>query len=171
MWKIIAKIGCPSTFVNMFKELHRNVKADVTFNSHLSGILTRAFKNCYQDFPLRFRISGKVLNIRRLNTKSEKFVELIRELLYADDALFFAHRQTDMQHIIDQFSPAYDAFRLTISLKKTKVMFTIALCKPYIEPNITVNGTRLVVVNTFVYLGSTVFEQMLKSTRALARHP
>ena len=54
--------------------------------------LTRAFKNCYQDFPLRFRISGKVLNIRRLNTKSEKFVELIRELLYADDAVFLAHK-------------------------------------------------------------------------------
>ena len=78
---------------------------------------------------------------------------------------------TDMQHIIDHFSPACDAFRLTISLKKTKVMFTIAQCKPYIEPNITVNGTRLDVVNTFVYLGSTVFQQMLKYTRTLARQP
>ena len=78
--------------MNMFKELYRNIKAHVTFNSHLSGILTHAFKNCYQDFPLRFRISGKVLNVRRFNTKSEIFVELIRELLYADDAVFLAHK-------------------------------------------------------------------------------
>ena len=45
------------------------------------------------------------------------------------------------------------AFGLTISLKKTKVMFTPAPGEPYIEPNIMVNGTRLKVVDTFVYLG------------------
>ena len=35
-------------------------------------------------------------------------------------------------------------------------MFTPAPGEPYIEPNIAVNGTRLDVVDTFVYLGSTV---------------
>ena len=35
-------------------------------------------------------------------------------------------------------------------------MFTPAPGKPYIEPNITVNGARLDVVHTFVYLGSTI---------------
>ena len=29
LWKILTQIGCPSTFVNMFKELHRNMKARV----------------------------------------------------------------------------------------------------------------------------------------------
>ena len=35
--KILAKIGCSSAFVNMFKELHRNMKARVTFSGQLSG--------------------------------------------------------------------------------------------------------------------------------------
>ena len=35
-------------------------------------------------------------------------------------------------------------------------MFTPTLGEPYTEPNIVVNGTRLEVVNTFVYLGSTI---------------
>ena len=33
LWKILTKITCPSTFVNMFKQLQRNMKACVTFNS------------------------------------------------------------------------------------------------------------------------------------------
>ena len=57
---------------------------------------------------------------------------------------------------MDRFSAAPTAFGLTISLKKTKVMFTIPPGEPYIEPNITVNDTRLGVVDTFVYLGSTI---------------
>ena len=106
------------------------MKARVTFNGQLSGeiainyddvkqghipaptlfpiffavLLTHAFKDCDQGIPLRFRTSGKVFNQRRFSTKSEIFVELIRELLYADDAVFLAHKQIDIQHIMDHFS-------------------------------------------------------------------
>ena len=61
-----------------------------------------------------------------------------------------------LQHIIDHFSQACSAFGLNISRKKTKVMFTPVLGKPYIEPNITVNIARLNVVEVFVYLGNTI---------------
>ena len=61
-----------------------------------------------------------------------------------------------MQTLMDRFSEACTAFGLTISLKKTKVMFTPAPGVPYTEPNIMANATRLGVVDTFVYLGSTV---------------
>ena len=129
LWEILAKIGCPSNFVIMFKELHRNMKACVTFNGQLSGeiaidnsvkqgdipastlfsiffavLLTQAFKDCDQGIPLRFRNSGKVFNLRRFNTRSEILVELNGELLYPDDAAFLAHSQTDIQHIMDHFS-------------------------------------------------------------------
>ena len=43
------------------------------------------------------------------------------------------------------------AFGLTISLKKTKAMFTPAPGEPYNELNIVINDTRLDVVDTFVY--------------------
>ena len=165
----------------MFKELHRNMKARVAFNGHLSDeisidngvkqgdipaptlfsiyfavLLMHAFKNCEVGVLLLFRTTGKVFNLRRFNTKSKVFQDLIRELLYADDADFVAHTEADMQIILDNFSEACDAFGLKISLKKTKVMFTPAPGEPYIEPNIAVNATRLDVVDTFVYLGSTL---------------
>ena len=99
--KILAKTRCPSTFVNMFKELHRNMKARVTFNDQLSG--EKAINNSVKQgdnpaptlfsiffavLPLRFRTSGRVFILRRFNTKSKIFVELFRKLLYADDAVF-----------------------------------------------------------------------------------
>ena len=40
--------------------------------------------------------------------------------------------------------------------EKDKINVYTYPCKPYIEPNITVNGARLDVVDTFVYLGSTI---------------
>lgn len=48
------------------------------------------------------------------------------------------------------------AFGLTISLKKTKVMYTPPPGLPYTESNILVNGSRLEVDDTFVYLGSAL---------------
>ena len=36
LWEILGKLGCPPTFVKMFKQLHRNMKARVTFNGSLS---------------------------------------------------------------------------------------------------------------------------------------
>ena len=181
LWIILGKIGCPPTFVNMFKELHRNMKARVTFNGQLSdeisidngvkqgdipaptlfsiffaAMLSHAFQNCERGILLRFRTTGKVFNLRRFNAKSKTFDALVRELLYADDADFLAHSVVDMQYIMDQFSDACTAFGLEISLKKTKVMFTPAPGEPYTEPNIMVYGKKLGVVDTFVYLGSTL---------------
>ena len=106
---------------------------------------------------LRFCIEPpEVFNLRRFNAKSKVFHDLIRELLYADDANFLAHTENDMQVIVDSFSRACDAFELKISLKKTKVMFTLPPWEEYIEPNILVIGTRLDVVDIFVNLGSVL---------------
>ena len=133
-----------------------DIPAPTLFSIYFAVLLTHAFEDVDVGILLRFRTSGKVFNLRRLNTKSQVFQSLIRELLYADDADFLAHSEADMQIIMDNFSRACVAFGLTISLKKTKVMFTPAPGEPYIEPNILVNGTRLEVVDTFVYLGSTL---------------
>ena len=57
---------------------------------------------------------------------------------------------------MDIFSRACLAFGLTINLKKTKVMYTPPIGQVYVEPNIAVEGNRLGVVDSFVYLGSTL---------------
>ena len=181
LWRVLSKLGCPPKFVRMIAELHRDMKGQVTINGILSDeipiengvkqgdilaptlfsiyfsvLLSYAFKNCEAGVYIRFRSSGSVFDLSRLKAKTKTLTALIRELLYADDADFIAHSEQDMQLIMDCFSSACKAFGLTISIKKTKVMFTPPPGTEYYEPSIYVEGVRLDVVNTFPYLGSTM---------------
>ena len=56
----------------------------------------------------------------------------------------------------DQESDLCDSYDLTISIKKTEVVYQPASGKPYKEPTIIVKGQRLLVVDKFTYLGSTL---------------
>ena len=51
-----------------------------------------------------------------------------------------------------------NSFGLKINLKKTVVMYDPVPGSPYIEPTIFVEGNKLDVVHSFVYLGSTLSE-------------
>ena len=53
-----------------------------------------------------------------------------------------------------QKAASCDSYDLTISIKK--VVYQPARRKPYKKPNITVNGQRLQVLDTFTYLGGTL---------------
>ena len=61
-----------------------------------------------------------------------------------------------MQRAMDQVSQSCDNYDLTISTTKTEVAHQPAPGKPYNEPNITLNGQNLIVVDKFTCLGSTV---------------
>ena len=61
-----------------------------------------------------------------------------------------------MQKGVDQVSDSFDSYDLTISIKKTEVVYQPAPGKHYKEPIITMKGQRLQVVDKFTYLGSTL---------------
>ena len=61
-----------------------------------------------------------------------------------------------MQKGVDQVSDPCDSYDLTISIKKTEVVYQPAAGKPYKKPTITVKGQRLQVVDKFTYLGNTL---------------
>ena len=133
-----------------------DIPAPTLFSMYLSAVLWYAFHDCEIGVHIRFRTSGKVLNLRRMQAKTLVSEMLVRELLYADDADLVAHSAEDTQEIMSRFANACTKFGLTISLDKTKVMFTPAPGHPYIEPDIFVYGSRLAVVKSFVYLGSSI---------------
>ena len=59
---------------------------------------------------------------------------------------------------MNHFVSACNSFGLKIKLKKTVVVCDPAPGSPYIEPTIFVEGNKLDVVHSFVYLGSTLSE-------------
>ena len=84
-----------------------------------------------------------------------------------------------MQKCVDQVSDSCDSYDLTISIKKTVMVYQPAPEKPYKEPTITVKGQRLQVVDKFTYLGSKlsrvvhiddeVSTRIVKASAAFAR--
>ena len=110
------------------------------------------FHECEVGTLIRFRISGKVFNLHRLNCKSKSFQTLVREFLYAVPV---AHTKKDNYAIYNGiFSKACATFGLTISIKKTKIMYTPCPGEAYVAPVILCDGIQLGVVDNFIYLGS-----------------
>ena len=93
-----------------------------------------------------------MFNIKRLKSKTKTTLELIRELLFADDAALTAHTEAALQRLMDCLASACELFQLTISIKKTEVLAQ-GVTTP---PKITLNGNILNTVDKFVYLGSTI---------------
>ena len=81
---------------------------------------------------------------------------MLNEFLFADDMAKGAPTEDKMQKGVDQVSDSYDSYDLTISIKKTEVIYQPAPGKPYKEPTITMKYPRLQVVDKFTYLGSAL---------------
>ena len=88
---------------------------------------------------------------------------VIRNFLFAYDCALNANTKQMIQHEMDFLSQGCDNFGLTISTKKTEVMYQPAPGKSYKEPHVTVNGQNL----SGSSLSRVVY--MLKSTVGLLR--
>ena len=181
LWIVLKKLGCPEKFVSMIKALHDGMKAWVNINGELTEpidvengvkqgdilgptlfslyfamVFKNALKNCKEGVFIRYRTSGRLMNLKRFSAKSKVLHKLIQDLLYADDCDLVTHIEADMQHLMDLISKSCKAFGLTISIPKTEVMYQPAPGNHYVEPIIFVEGVRLKVVDKFTYLGSTL---------------
>ena len=142
------------------------VLAPTLFSTMFSAMLTAAFQDGDNGIAIRYRFDGKLFNLRRLQAKSKVQTKVLDEFLFADDMAKGAPTEEKMQKGVDQVSDSCDSYDLTISIKKTEVVYQPAPGKPYKEPTITVKGQRLQVVDKFTYLGSTL---MMKSMAGLPK--
>ena len=132
------------------------VLTSTLFSMMFFAMLTDAFQDGDNAIPIRYCFDGKLFNLRRLQAKSKVQTEVPDEFLFADDMVKGAPTEEKMQKEVDQVSDSCDSYDLTISIKKTEVVYQPAPGKPYQEPTITVKGQRLQVVDKFTYLGSTL---------------
>ena len=181
LWKIMAKYGCPPTFITMIRQFHDGMMAHVVddsetskefpvsngvnqgcvlapmlFSLMFSAMLTDAFTEDDPGVDIRYRTEGKLFNARRLKAPTNVSHCTIRDLLVAGDCALNATSHEKMQQYMNKFKEACDNFGLAISTKKTEVMYQPAPGVAYIEPNIEVKGTKLQAADRFTYLGSTL---------------
>ena len=127
---------------------HSCVQAPTLFSMMFPAMLTAAFQDSDNGIPIRYRFDWKRFNIIRLQAKSKVQTEVLDEFLFADMAKG-APTEEKMQKDVDQVSDSCDNYDLTISIKKTEVVYQPAPGKHYKEPTITVKGQRLQVVAKF----------------------
>ena len=115
--------------------------------------------------PTYTRSDGKLYNLARLRATTKVRRVLIREMLFADDAALTSHTEDALQRLIRRFASACREFGLTISLKKTNVMWQDISS----APNISIGDYTLEVADEFVYLGSTISSNLSLDTELNAR--
>ena len=186
LWRIMSKFGCPDKFVEMVKQFHDGMQASVQddgkhsasfpvtngvkqgcvlaptlFSIVFSAMLNDAYREGKVGVDFHFRTDGKLFNIQRLQAKSKVTKDTAQDFLFADDCALNAANQFDMQWSMDLFATACNNFGLTVSTKKTEVMYHPAPGTPYTDPVITANGQKLASAEKFVYLGSTLSKSAL----------
>ena len=155
LWKIMEKFGCPSRFISIVRQFNEGmmvkvlddgdeseaftvtnvvkqgcVLAPTLFSMVFSAMLRDAFCDCQDGIPVRYRTDGRLFNPRRLKAVTKVKETVIRDFLFADDCVLNANREQKIQQKMDCFSRARDNFGLTISTKKTEVMYQQAPGNP-----------------------------------------
>ena len=183
LWQILERLGCPPKFLSMVMQLHEDqrgqvrksndlsepftifngvkqgcVLAPTLFTIFFSMMLQRAMEDLGDEdgIYIRYRTDGSLFNLRRLQAHTKTLEQLIRELLFADDAALVAHTETALQRVTSCFAEATQLFGLEVSLKKTEVLHQPAPQEAYCPPHITIGETELKAVQQFTYLGCTI---------------
>ena len=155
LWQILRKSDCPDLFVDIIRSFHERMVARIQDQGHtsepfsvtngtkqgcvmapllftlvFSAMLYDAFHDNDLGALIRFRTDGNAFNLRRLNSKTRTSKVLITRS---------ARR-----------------FGLTISLKKTEVIYQQRPGAHYTAPIITIDNNPLNVIDKFTYLGSTI---------------
>ena len=181
LWVVLSKLGCPTKFVNLIRKYHDDmtgqilsegealepfsisngvkqgcVLAPVLFNLFFTCVLNHAIRDLEQVVCLRYRIYGSLFDLRRLTAKTKAVKKTVLEALFADDCALVAHRESDLQAIVNKFAEASRLFGLTISRGKTEVLFQPAPAAVAHRPTISIDGTQLKTADDFKYLGSVI---------------
>lgn len=145
------------------------VLTSTLFSLMFSAVLTDAFRDSEVGIAIRYRYDGSLFDVRRPQAKAKVSTDTINDFLFADDCTLNTASEAEMQYSTDKFCDACRNFGLTISTKKTEVMHQPIPGKPYIEPNISINGQRLNLVDNFTYPGSTLSHTVVIDDKVNAR--
>ena len=139
------------------------VLASTLFSMMFSAMLTDAFQDGDNGIPIRYRFDGKLFNLRRLQAKSKVQTEVLDEFLFVVDMAKGAPIEEKMQKGVDQVSDSCDSYDLTISIKKTEVVYqgfwsTRTLVNSYLSQPVPTFG-QLVPYSTRTLVNSYPFFQ------------
>ena len=130
------------------------VLAPTLFGLFFTAVLQDATLGLNSGVFLQMRTDGELLNLTRLRAERKVRDIIVHELQFADDCALVTNSLIDIQEITSHFSSAAKDFGLTISLKKTGVLYKPTPDSCYEEPTVLINDMHLNPVTKFCYTGS-----------------
>ena len=195
LWHILSKVGVPDKMKNVIISLHDGMKAQVAMDGTTSEpfnvtngtkqgcvlapllfaiffavMLKHAFPDSSYGIPLTYRYSGGLFNNQRMKAKTLIKMTKVLDLLFADDCALVTHSLMEMQEVADTFSAACKAFGLTISTKKTELVFQPPPnYSGATKPQLQIEGTSINLTEEFTYLGSKITNKATLNAEVITR--
>lgn len=116
-------------------------------------VLYHAVSELDQGVCIRYRLDRSVFDFRHLSAKIKTVEKLILEALFAEDCVLIAHKESDLQLIINKSA---ESSRLTFSLGNTEVLVQSAPDSTAPPPLVSIEGTELKSMEYFKYLDSVI---------------
>ncbi|XP_076047241.1 uncharacterized protein LOC143028757 [Oratosquilla oratoria] len=138
-----------------FDRVSRELLWDVLATYGYPAILHIIREDLPSVIEISYRTDGKLLNLTRFKSKTKTITKSLLEFQYADDNCVEALRENHLQQVLNAFHHAYTKLGLSISIKKTQILYQPSPCTLGDNlPTIQLDGTSLENVNNFCYLES-----------------
>ncbi|KAI8440933.1 hypothetical protein MSG28_009230 [Choristoneura fumiferana] len=181
LWLVLGKFGYPKKFVNLIRQFHVGMKAQVRHENELSEeiqissgvkqgcvlaptlfalyfsvVMRDALQHCTNRIQLNVRTERGVFDLSRFRAKSKVLKIPILEILYADDVCLMSHSLPDLQSYVDALNRSCQQFGLVISPSKTQILKQPPRGGEVDPAALNLGEKPLDEVSYFKYLGSTI---------------
>ena len=96
----------------------------VLFNLIITCMLSHAIRDLDLRMYLRYRLDGSLFNPHQLNGKTIWIMEkIVLEVLFTDDCALMAHKESDLQLIMNRFTEASTFLALPLASARQKYMY------------------------------------------------
>ncbi|KAI8441503.1 hypothetical protein MSG28_015092 [Choristoneura fumiferana] len=147
LWIVLQKSGYPKKFINLIRQFHVGMKAQVKHENELSEeiqvtsgvkqgcvmaptlfaiyfavVMRDALQDCDDRIQLSFRSERGVFDVSRFRARSKVRTTSILEVLYADDVCLMSDSMVHLQSYVDALNRSCQRFGLVISAAKTQIL-------------------------------------------------
>ena len=158
IWTTLKNRGLPEKLISLIRESYNQFQCRVLHDGQQTEPFTTASgvrQGCLLS-PLIFLIVLDEVLIKTVEGKARgitwKLTRTLEDLDYADDICLLAHKQSDMQHKVNDLVNESTKVGLKINIEKTKEL----RINSNNSTNVSVGGTDIELVDSFTYLGSNI---------------